>query len=382
MIPGPVEFDDEVLAQMATPAMSHMDPFFQNVFGETIELTREVFGTKTGQPLIIAASGTAGWDTVAANLVSPTDRVLVVSTGLFSDRFAECFSAYGAAAVDSIKAPLGKRPSLEEIERALSSNTYRLITVTHTDTSAGVLWDVPAITALVRRVSPETLVVVDGVCSVGCEELKFDEWDVDVVHTASQKALGCPPGLAVMLFSQRALNVFKSRTAPVHAYYFSLAKWLPIMASYEARKAGYFATPAVQLVKALHASLKQMVSAQGGIAQRIAEHKAASEHVKSSIVAMGLRLVPESLSIAAHGMTAVWLPEKLELADLLPRVTKKGVMLAGGLHPEAPTRYFRIGHMNISVTESALGHISQTLKAIEESLEEAGHAFPAGYKKL
>ncbi|KXS20043.1 PLP-dependent transferase [Gonapodya prolifera JEL478] len=381
MIPGPVEFDSEVLAQMASPAMSHMDPVFQNIFGETIEMTREVFGTKTGQPLIIAASGTAGWDTVAANLTQPGEHAIVVSTGLFSDRFAECLEAYGAK-VTTIKAKLGHRPSLTDIEAALTAGTpARLITITHTDTSAGVLWDVPAITALVRRVSPSTLVVVDGVCSVGCEELKVDEWDVDVVHTASQKALGAPPGLAVMIFSQRALDVFKARTTPVLGYYFSLKKWLPIMTSYEARKAQYFATPAVQLVTSLHTSLSQILAQT--LPARLAAHRAASDRVKDALERMGLRLVPVSRDVAAHGMTAAWLPQNVELPDFLPRVSKRGVVLAGGLHPEAPTRYFRVGHMNVSVIKDAeLGHIGTTLKAIEESLEDAGHVFPAGYKKV
>lgn len=101
------------------------------------------------------------------------------------------------------------------------------MTITHVDTSTGVLSNVQSIAEVVREVSPDTLVVVDGVCSVGCEELRFDEWGLDIVLTASQKALGCPPGLAVVMVSRRAVEIFKARKTRVPNYYANWNKWLP-----------------------------------------------------------------------------------------------------------------------------------------------------------
>jgi alanine-glyoxylate transaminase/serine-glyoxylate transaminase/serine-pyruvate transaminase len=191
-------------------------------------MLRQLFQTtnKASQPFVINGSGTLGWDQVAANLAEPGDDVLVLHTGYFANSFADCFEAYGSKPTQ-LKAPIGERPQLPEIEKALKEKKYKLITVTHVDTSTGVLSEVKELTKMVRRVSPETLVIVDGVCSVGSEDIKFDEWDLDVVMTASQKAIGCPAGLSILMASGRAMEVFKNRKAPVNTYFGSWKNWAP-----------------------------------------------------------------------------------------------------------------------------------------------------------
>jgi alanine-glyoxylate transaminase/serine-glyoxylate transaminase/serine-pyruvate transaminase len=93
--------------------------------------------------------------------------------------------------------------------------------------STGVLSDIKTIAQTVKSISPETLVVVDGVCSVGSEEIRFDNWGLDIVISGSQKGLGVPPGLSVVVASQQAINVFKTRTSPIVSYYSNWNKWLP-----------------------------------------------------------------------------------------------------------------------------------------------------------
>ena len=97
---------------------------------------------------------------------------------------------------------------------ALRSKDYKVITITHVDTSTGVLSDIKAVAELTQRVSPSTLIIVDGVCSVGCEDIEFSKWGIDVVLTASQKALGVPPGLSLLLASPRALQEFHETQKP------------------------------------------------------------------------------------------------------------------------------------------------------------------------
>lgn len=126
-----------------------------------------------------------------------------------------------------LKAPIGSRPSLDQIEAALKAKSYKAITVTHTDTSTGVLSDIRAVAELVHLVSPHTLVVVDGVCSVGCEEIRFDDWGIDVVLTASQKAIGVPAGLCIMMLGERAVKTFEARRSKPGSYFASFANWLP-----------------------------------------------------------------------------------------------------------------------------------------------------------
>lgn len=207
---------------------SHVGPAFVNVFGETLSMLRKLFQTtdSSAQPFVLSGSGTLGWDLVAANLIEPGEDALVLSTGYFGDGFADCLKVYGAN-VTQISAEPGSRPQLPEIEKALSEKKYKLLTVTHVDTSTGVLSELKNLSELVHRVSPETLVIVDGVCSVACEEIDFDAWKLDGVVTASQKAIGCPAGLSISMFSGRAIQAFQSRKTPPTSYFASMKNWLP-----------------------------------------------------------------------------------------------------------------------------------------------------------
>ena len=228
LIPGPIEFDDEVLQSMGHFGQSHVGAPFCNTFGEALSMLRKLFQTTNpaSQPFVISGSGTLGWDLVAANLAEHDEEVLVLHTGYFADSFANCFETYGVKATQ-LKAPIGDRPQLPEVEKALKEKKYKMITVTHVDTSTGVLSEVKALSDLVHRISPETLVVVDAVCAVGSEEICFDEWGLDVVLTASQKGIGCPPGLCIVMCSERAIETFKNRKTPPASYYASMKNWLP-----------------------------------------------------------------------------------------------------------------------------------------------------------
>lgn len=224
---------------------SHVGAPFVSIFGEALSMLRKLFLTSdfSSQPFIVSGSGTLGWDMVAANLAERGDEVLVLHSGYFGDSFADCFETYGVSATQ-LKAPIGDRPQLADVEKALKDKTYKLLTVTHVDTSTGVLSEIKALSELVHRVSPETLVVVDGVCSVGSEEIQFDEWGIDVVLTASQKGIGCPAGLCIMMCSGRAIESFKNRKQPPASYFASFKNWLPSVfyPSTQLKRAGHLPT--------------------------------------------------------------------------------------------------------------------------------------------
>lgn len=338
-------------------------------FGETLTLLRQLFQSTSpaAQPFVISGSGTLGWDFVASNLIERGENALVLNTGYFGDSFATCLETYGINATP-LKAPIGERPSLDEIENALTKNKYKVLAVTHVDTSTGVLSDIKSITEVVRRVSPETLVVVDGVCSVGCEEIAFDAWDIDVVLTASQKAIGCPPGLSILMLSGRAMERAKNRQSPPASYYASIKNWLPIMQNYESKKPSYFATPATQLVHALHTSLTQIVSKP--LADRFATHKAASARVKKAVADLGLQQLATKPENQSNAMTAIRLPEGLAPPDILPILFKKGLVFAGGLHKEIASQYIRFGHMGVSVTDSSRDDIGRAIAALQDAFSE------------
>ncbi|BFZ57430.1 hypothetical protein PYCC9005_004482 [Savitreella phatthalungensis] len=372
MIPGPIEFSDRVLEAMAHPSMSHVGPPFVAVFGENLRLLRQIFLTKdpASQPFVISGSGSLGWDMVAVNLVEQGDDVLVLHTGYFGDSFADCFESYGVKATQ-LKAQVGARQSQEEIEQALKEKKYKMITITHTDTSTGVLQDVKSICATVKRVSPDTLICVDGVCSVACEEIQFDEWGVDVALTASQKAIGCPAGLAILMVSGRGMQAFANRKHPPQSYFASFNKWVPIMKAYENNEPKYFATPAVQLIYALNASLKEIL--ERPMSARFDDHIKASDYVKNAITKLGLKQVAVKPEFAAHGMTAVMTPNEMPVGELLPKIGAQGVIFAGGLHKQIATKYFRIGHMGVSATDLARGDLDKALDALRNALVQVGY---------
>ncbi|KAK0634950.1 pyridoxal phosphate-dependent transferase [Bombardia bombarda] len=372
LIPGPIEFDDAVLNSMSHYSESHVGPAFVATFGETLSMLRTLFQTSdpAAQPFVLSGSGTLGWDLVAANLVEPGEKVLVLGTGYFSDNFAECLRVYGAD-VTELRAPVGSRPQLPEIEQALSANKYKMITVTHVDTSTGVLSELEKLSALVHKVSPETLIIVDGVCSVACEEIAFDAWKLDGVVTASQKAIGCPAGLSISMFSGRAIKALQSRKVPPTSYFASMNNWLPIMKNYENKKPSYFATPSPQLVHALHTALTQITSQP--LAVRFAKHREASDRIKQAVADLGLKQVAANPDDQAHGMTAIYLPETVKQADILPNLAKKGVVFAGGIHKEIATKYIRFGHMGVSVLDPKRGDVDRAVKALQDGLTECGY---------
>ncbi|KAJ7918745.1 pyridoxal phosphate-dependent transferase [Mycena leptocephala] len=327
-IPGPIEVSDEVLYANAHPAMSHVSPDFIPVFGDCIRMTREVVLSTEGQPFLISGSGTLGWDQVAANLIQPGENALVLHSGYFGDSFTECLETYGAK-VDQLKAEVGAAPSQEAIESALKSKKYRLLTFTHVDTSTGVLSDAKAIAETVKRVSPETLVILDGVCSVASEELRMDAWGIDVILTASQKGLGVPPGLSILVASPRAIKVYESRTAPVASYYASWKKWLPIMKAYESGKAAYL------------------------LPRR--------QQIKDTAAELGLKQLALDPAFAAKGMTALYFPDGMSAADVLPKLGAKGIIAAGGLHGAIKGR-----HMGITAVDGQRGDIQLITSALKE----------------
>ena len=368
MIPGPIEFTPEVLRAMGMPTTSHVAPNFIEVFGQALERLREVFLCPSGQPFVLAGSGTLAMDTAAANLIEAGDKALVVNTGYFGDRFSDILERYGAQ-VTHVRAPaIGDAPSLEQVEAALKEG-QKVMTITHVDTSTAVGTDVKGLAALGRRYG--ALVLVDGVCGTAGEEMRQEEWGVDLALTASQKAIGVPPGLALVVAGPRAMEAFRKRKTPVGSYYADWNLWLPIMEAYEERRPGYFGTPAVNLVWALNVSLGQILDE--GMDARFARHRLLSEACKAGIEALGMSQVPVRPEVTATTITAPYFPAGVD-RSVLGHIKEAGAILAGGLHPAIRAQYFRIGHMGaVSVSD-----ILATLGAIELGLARAGYAFEPG----
>jgi alanine-glyoxylate transaminase/serine-glyoxylate transaminase/serine-pyruvate transaminase len=368
MIPGPVEFDPEVLRALGTKTTSHVAPEFIALFGRALKRLREVCLAPSAQPFVVAGSGTLAMELAVANLVEPGERALVVNTGYFSDRMALLLERYGAEVVQARCAP-GEAPEVATVEGLLASGRFKVMTVTHVDTSTGVLAPAEALVKAANRHG--VLSVVDGVCATAGEAFHQEAWGADVYLTASQKAIGVPPGLALLTVSPRAMAAWRARRTPVRSLYADFGEWLPIMEAYEAGRAAYFATPPVNLVCALEVSLGQIV--REGMEARFARHRRMARAFRAAWGALGLKMLPVSESVTAHTLSALYYPEGVDAA-VLGRAREQGVVLAGGLHPELKTRYFRVGHMNVV----GPGDVLATVGAVERALAAAGHRAAPG----
>ncbi len=384
MIPGPIEVSPTVLEAFQGPPPSHVAPDFIEKFGRALEMMREVWcASADSQPFVISGSGTIAMEMAVGNLLEPGQRALVVNTGYFSDRMAEMLRRRGVQLTE-VGAEPGSVPSIAGIEQALDARQVDAVFATHVDTSTGVRVDAQAIAALARERG--VLSVFDGVCATAGEAFEMGEWGADVYLTASQKAVGVPPGLALMVASPRALEARASLTQPPPMSV-DWQQWLPIMNAYEQRQGSYFSTPATNLVEALHASLSEILAyrrdgqldgqkaTQQGISARVAAHTAAADAMRAAWSRMGLEIFPQRPDLAANTLSAVMYPEGVG-PEVLADIKKRGVVVAGGLYPGRKQTYFRVGHMGHVVTEPEM--LLQTVRAVAEALIENGHATDVG----
>ncbi len=364
MIPGPVEVSPAVFAASSIAPPGHTSPRVLEAFGTCLERMRQVWRAgPSSQPFLLAGSGTLAMEVAAVNLIEPGDRTVVVNTGYFSERMAEILRRNGAE-VTVIGAPVGEAPSVEEVREALGRDSFKALFATHVDTSTGVRVDPEPLCRLAREAG--VLSVFDGVCATAGERFDMVAWDADLYFTGSQKAIGLPPGLALMVANERALAVRASRRAAPPPLFLDWNSWLPIHRAYEERKPSYFATPATTLVVALETGLGEILAE--GVETRIAAHARAAAALRAAWAVLGLRSVPR-MDVAGNTLSVLLFPEGID-ASLLPKIAARGVVVAGGLHPAVRTTSFRVGHMGYTVTRP--DYLRRTVEAVAGALEESG----------
>lgn len=362
MIPGPTPVHGRVLDALARPTTSHVAPSFVERFREALSGFRSLCRSEKGQPFVVAGGGTLAMEIALVNVVAPGEKLLVVSHGYFGDRFGDLAAAFGIEA-DVLRAEWGQAIPPAEVESRLERGGYAAVTVTHVDTSTGTRAAAAEVATLLRG-RPE-LFLLDGVCATGGVDERFDEWGVDVLLTGPQKAIGAPPGLALCLFSERAMARRKAR-ASVPAYYADALRWLPVMED----PGKYFSTPCVNEIVALAEALR--IAHAEGLDARFARHARIARAVRAGLAALGLELFTDA-SCRADTLSVVLLPAGVADADFRREVAARGVVVAGGLGPIAG-KAFRLGHMgNVGPAE-----VATTLTAIEGALAALGLSVPPG----
>jgi aspartate aminotransferase-like enzyme len=359
-IPGPTPVPPRVLAAMGKPMINHRGPEFRALLEEVLTGLRLVFGT-TGDVLVFPGSGTGGLEASIVNTLSPGDRVLSVSIGHFGDRFARIASDFGADVIH-LDFPWGQAAQPEAVAQRLQADaSIKAVLLTHNETSTGVANDVEAIAKVVRQTP--ALLIVDAVSSLAALPLPTDEWGVDVVVTASQKALMVPPGLALVSMNGRAWQANKIARMPRHYWDFAAAK------KYQDKSQTPY-TPAVSLLYALSESLSMILAE--GLPAVYARHHAIAEYTRKGVRALGLSLLADPAH-ASDSVTAVCLPEGITAKVLLSRMNEGfQVVLAGG-QGKLDGKLFRIAHLGWV----HLSDVENALSSLQTVLVELGYRSPS-----
>ena len=330
-IPGPTPLPDAVREALGRQMINHRGPEFAELIARVTRRLKPFFQT-TNDLLLLTASGTGALEAAVVNTLSPGDRVLSVSIGVFGDRFAEIARVYGAEVVSTDVEP-GRAADPAEVARLLeSSGPFKAVLVTHNETSTGVTNDLAAIAEVVHRT--DALLLVDAISSVGSIEFKTDEWGCDVVLTGSQKGWMVPPGLAMAVVGPRAWEAHK--TARMPRFYWDFAKHRSYL-----ERGQTPATPAVSILFALDVALDLLE--REGMENIFARHRRCAARVRRGVKQLGLELFADEAH-ASSTVTAVKVPSDVDASRLLKLLREDGVVLAGGQGAQSG-RIFRVGHL-------------------------------------
>lgn len=368
LLPGPTPIPDRVLQAMNRPMINHRGPEFRDMIFQVTEGVKGIYGTK-GNLLIYPSSGTGVLEAAVVNFISPGDKVLAVSIGVFGDRFASIAQKFGAE-VEKISFKWGEAADPHLINDIIAKDKQKQIKavlITHNETSTGVFNDIKAVKQAMQ--DHPALLMVDCVSGLGALEFKMDQWGIDVALSGSQKAFMIPPGLGFMAFSDRALEIHRNNTN--HRYYWDVTAGLNYL-----EKGQTAFTPAISLIYGLQEALVMM--AEEGLDKIIHRHREYRNMVRLAVRELGLELLAPDQH-ASTALTAVIAPGGSGANQIRRQILDSfNIVLAGG-QQELDDVMFRIGH---------LGHVREldllaVIAALEITLLKSGFKVElgAGVKK-
>lgn len=361
LVPGPTPVVDEIYDALASETRGHTDPRFVSIYKSAIERTKELLQTD-GEVFVVAGSGTLAMEMAIVNTVGKGENLLVISHGYFGDRFTPLAKSFGIE-VEVLQSEWGKQVDAALVEAKLAEGQYKAVTITHADTSTGVVSDLDVLVPIIK--ASGALVILDGVVATAALEENMSksygepDYKIDVVLTGSQKAIGIPPGLAIVAFNQTALKA-REELGQVSAYYSDIYNWLPIMQD----PSKYFATPPVNLIYAYDTALKIVLDE--GIQKREIRHIAFGQGVRAALRTYGM--VPlASEEVAAPTLSCILYPDGVNDIAFRSKLAERGVIVAGALAHLAG-KAFRIGHMGNTTAQM----LEQAIQTIGEVLQEQG----------
>lgn len=337
-IPGPTNMPEDVRKACDMATIDHRSPLFGTILHPCLDNVRKVLKSENARVFLFPSTGTGGWEVALTNTLSPGDVVLAARNGMFSHRWIDMCQRHGLE-VRIVETPWGQGIPADryaEILKADKDHRIKAVLATHNETATGVRSDIGAVRRAMDAAGHPALLFVDGVSSIASMDFRFDDWGVDVAVTGSQKGFMLPAGLAILGFSEKAIEA--SRGAKLPRTFFDIAD----MTKGYANNAFPY-TPPVGLMNGLKYSSGLLLDE--GLENVFARHHRIAEGVRRAVAAWGLSLCAVDASVQSDTVSAIRTPEGFDATRIVTHAAQVyGVAFGVGLG-EVAGKVFRIGHL-------------------------------------
>ncbi|HDL18825.1 MAG TPA: alanine--glyoxylate aminotransferase family protein [Bacteroidetes bacterium] len=355
--PGPTPIPERVLAKMSEPIFHHRTDEFKILLNRIEKKLQTVFCTKN-PVYILTSSGSGAMEAAVVNLFRKGDKALTIETGKFGQRWGELCLANGIPVVRH-QIEWGATPQPDEVKTWLTADgDFKAVFLTHSETSTGAALPLQEIAKVIKKNS-SALIIVDGITSVSALPLKMDDWELDLVISASQKGFMCPPGLAFVACSEKAQTAINNSDLP--RYYFDLRKYAQAL---ESDFTPF--TPATTLLSVLDEALTMMT--EEGLHSIWQRHQKLATGTRAAMRALGLELLAKNPS---NALTAVKIPKALREKNILQLLAEQGFIVAGG-QCKLKDQILRISHLGYYNENDIIALI----RALEDVLSRSGWEYP------
>lgn len=364
--PGPSDADNRVLCALSAPLVGHLDPEFLKVMDDIQSLLRYVFETQNKLTIPISGTGSAGMEAAFVNLVEPGDSVVVCVNGVFGERMSDIVGRCGGT-LTRVEAEWGTSFDFDKLRDTLKKTCPRILAVVHAETSTGVLTSLSRIRKVLDEF-PDTLFLLDCVTSLGGHPVQIDRYQVDFAYSGTQKCLSCPPGLAPITVSEKAVSVLRKRKSKVASWYLDLT----MVEKYWGEERTYHHTAPISMNYALREALR--IVHEEGLEHRWARHRLNHQALVAGVEAMGLTMLckPED---RLWSLNTIRIPEGVSDTKVRSKLLQDfGIEIGGGLGP-LKNKIWRVGLMGSS---SNRNNILLFLNALEIVLSQEGVSLERG----
>ncbi len=355
--PGPSNVHPVVLDAMRLPINGHLDPDFWDLLLDLVEGLRALWRADSGLTICLSSSGTSAMEAGLMNLIDPGDTVLSCHWGFFGSRLNDFAHRVGANVIE-LTADFGQIVPVDRIVEALAAHPEtKLVAVVHAETSTGAEFPLAELAAAMRASGSEALLYADCVTSLGGQLVEAADWGIDYGYSCSQKALGCPPGIAPVTISERAIAAMQRHQSPVPYYYDfeELTKyWID-------RPITYHHTMPILQYYALYTGIR--LALEEGLEQRWARHADAGRYFQDEIRARGFELLADADHQLVE-LTAVKVPDGVDGKDVQTRFLRDyNLEVGGGLGPKAPP-IWRVGLMGVNASRESADRVLAAFDAV------------------